>query len=107
MIDSHTLNIDTLTATAQPLWYVGWLRYVYVCVCVRGNSEVMVKEAHTVLWLMPYGIVVADAVVVCGDAFDRVWANVYLWKTEKVKESKQAKEPELNFSFLLYIIMVY
>lgn len=23
MIDSHTLNTDTLTATAQPLWYEG------------------------------------------------------------------------------------
>lgn len=33
MIDSHTLSTDTLTATAQPLWYVGW--GVCVCVCVR------------------------------------------------------------------------
>lgn len=51
MTDSHTLNTDTLTATAQPPWYVGWLRYVYVCVCVWGVTEGMVKEGHAVLWL--------------------------------------------------------
>ncbi len=76
MIDSHTLSTDTLTATAQPLWYVGW--GVCVCVCVWGVAGgVMVKEGHAVLWLT----FLKDAwyilaVAACGGAFVGVWVSV-------------------------------